>query len=61
MTIAGLNDAAVALLSTIGRACRRRRPSHRIASLDRRVLRDIGYTRHGIREAALAIRNEARP
>ena len=36
----------------------RRRPRHRIASLQPRLLRDIGYTRHGIREAALDARNE---
>jgi uncharacterized protein YjiS (DUF1127 family) len=57
--LADLNGVAVALATRIASAFRRRRAPHRIDSLDARLLRDIGYTRHGVHEAVLAARNEA--
>ena len=39
---------------------RARRAATRTLPVDDRILRDIGVTRRGIRESALAARNEAR-
>ena len=57
--LADLNGLAVALATRLAGLRRRRRAPHRIDSLDARLLRDIGYTRHGVHEAVLAARNEA--